>query len=176
MQFLLPFVKFKSNESSVDANGDLLDIFMEDNQENRYSNEDGHFIEDKDFNDYQDVQDYLADNNQTQDDSDTTSTVDMNASTARSPESCETYPAAKRRKTSDKALESLDDLRTPSQAQTEYVRENPRKMFLLGILDEVEELTEEQMRLFKRKVLGLLDHIRIVKQDDIRIVKQEVQE
>lgn len=37
---------------------------------------------------------------------------------------------------------------------------NPRKMFLLGLVPEVNDLTEYQMRQFRRRVLRLIDDIR----------------
>ena len=37
--------------------------------------------------------------------------------------------------------------------------ENPRKMFLLSLLPEINDMTENQMKIFRRKVLQLIDEI-----------------
>jgi hypothetical protein len=37
--------------------------------------------------------------------------------------------------------------------------DNPRKLFLLSLLPEINDMTENQMRLFRRKVLRLIDEI-----------------
>jgi hypothetical protein len=37
--------------------------------------------------------------------------------------------------------------------------ENPRKMFLLSLLPEISDMTENQMKIFRRKVLQLIDDI-----------------
>jgi hypothetical protein len=37
--------------------------------------------------------------------------------------------------------------------------ENPREMFLLSLLPEINDMTEHQMRIFRRKVLQLIDEI-----------------
>jgi hypothetical protein len=37
--------------------------------------------------------------------------------------------------------------------------ENPRQMFLLSLLPEINDMTENQMRIFRRKVLQLIDEI-----------------
>lgn len=37
--------------------------------------------------------------------------------------------------------------------------DNPRKMFLLSLLPEINDMTENQMKIFRRKVLQLIDEI-----------------
>ncbi|KAL4717409.1 hypothetical protein ACJJTC_017296 [Scirpophaga incertulas] len=45
------------------------------------------------------------------------------------------------------------------QNETYAKVEEPRKLFLLSLLPEINELTEKQMKLFRRQILSLLDSI-----------------
>ncbi|XP_049881918.1 uncharacterized protein LOC126377906 [Pectinophora gossypiella] len=43
--------------------------------------------------------------------------------------------------------------------RTEHLEDNPRKMFLLSILPDIEAFTDEEMRVFRRKIVTCIDTI-----------------
>lgn len=53
----------------------------------------------------------------------------------------------------------LDYLTIKKTQNAEDLESNPRKMFLLSLLPEVEAMTEVQMRRFKRRVLDVVEEI-----------------
>lgn len=42
---------------------------------------------------------------------------------------------------------------------TDEIEGNPRKMFLLSLLPDIESLTEIEMRIFRREVIKIMDNI-----------------
>ncbi|XP_055676533.1 uncharacterized protein LOC129785891 [Lutzomyia longipalpis] len=51
------------------------------------------------------------------------------------------------------------EVKTQKRKYSSSDTENPRKMFLLSLLPEMEQMTDKQMSFFRRKVLALLDDI-----------------
>jgi hypothetical protein len=59
------------------------------------------------------------------------------------------------KKQKDKPNEYLQ----PREGEITGTNDNARKMFLLSLLPEINSMTENQMRVFRRKVLQLIDDI-----------------
>jgi hypothetical protein len=59
------------------------------------------------------------------------------------------------KKQKDKPNEYLQ----PREGEVTETNDNPRKMFLISLLPEINAMTENQMRVFRRKVLQLIDEV-----------------
>lgn len=68
-------------------------------------------------------------------------------------------------KTKDKGSENRNENDTSScqmdkpRPFSENIEFNPRKMFLFSLLPDIEDLNEQQMRLFRRDVIKLIDKV-----------------
>jgi hypothetical protein len=58
-----------------------------------------------------------------------------------------------------KQKDKLNEYLQPREGENTGTNDNPRKMFLLSLLPEINAMTENQMRVFRRKVLQLIDEI-----------------
>lgn len=68
----------------------------------------------------------------------------------------------------DNTMPNITKVRTENPVETKkfngnknynYIEGNPRKMFLLSMLPDVESLTEPEMRIFRREVISIIDKI-----------------
>lgn len=71
----------------------------------------------------------------------------------------EQTPAVKKQKTKFYEPEKSAECLQSRGMENTSTNENPRKMFLLSLLPEINDMTENQMRVFKRKALQLIDEI-----------------
>jgi hypothetical protein len=69
------------------------------------------------------------------------------------------YAGSEQTVTVKKRKDKLNEYLQPREAENTRTNDNPRKMFLLSLLPEINDMTENQMRVFRRKVLQLIDEI-----------------
>jgi hypothetical protein len=69
------------------------------------------------------------------------------------------YTESEQTVTIKKQKDKLHEYLQPREDENTGTYDSPRKMFLLSLLPEINTMTENQMRVFRRKVLQLIDEI-----------------
>jgi hypothetical protein len=69
------------------------------------------------------------------------------------------YSESEQTVTIKKQKDKLNEYLQPREGEVTGTNDNPRKMFLASLLPEINAMTENQMRVFRRKVLQLIDEI-----------------
>lgn len=132
MQFLLPYVK---PSTDLTTSGNLPspisdhDILLENNDQDEYLVQQEHYFSDKITNKNHDV---------------------------RSPEE-KTKGTKKQKSELSQADQSFIDF--VKMKKTKMCGEDPRRMYLLSLLPDINAMTDKQMRIFKKKVSDVIDDI-----------------
>lgn len=138
LQFLLPYVK---PSTDLTTSGNLLptpdhDILLENNEQSDTEDQDEDLVQ---------QEQYFSDK-----------IISKNHEEVRSPEE-QTKGTKKRKSELSQADQSFIDF--VKMKKTKMCGEDPRRMYLLSLLPDINAMTDKQMRMFKRKVSDVIDDI-----------------